>query len=306
MSIGSLCLLVHRLVRRILRIAHPPRHAEAWALLWLCCSWVSDPHAPEQLDAAREAAKRAVELDPTHGTGQYALGFTYARRGRLGEAIRYLRDAVRLQPTSELAALDQCHLLTWNGQLDEAVAEGLRRLRQSPDVNVWWNISFPLRVLNPAFCRGWIIRGLARHPIGDRRTRLKLERMTLDCLHGEASAAHLRAERILALAPGYLEGALTSIEIRLAQRRWQPALDWLEPRVPRLGDRATTLSLSARALDTLYGIALQGVGRRKAAGPVFADGSEWTGEWLYAAAARRKLAPPVATARRCCRPAMLQ
>jgi DNA-binding winged helix-turn-helix (wHTH) protein/tetratricopeptide (TPR) repeat protein len=272
-----------------------PGHAEAWALLSLCCSWASDPHAPEQLDAAREAAKRAVGLDPTHGTGQYALGFTYARRGRLGEAIRYLRNAVTLQPTSELAALDLCHLLTWNGQLDEAVAEGLRRLRQSPDVNVWWNISFPLRVLNPAFCRGWIVRGLARHPSDDRRTRLKLELMTLDCLHGEASAAQLRAERILVLAPGYLEGSLTSVEILVAQRRWKPALDWLEPRVPRLGHRATTLSLSARSLDTLYGIALLGIDRCRAAGQVFeqaldrheatiAGGSEWPGEWLNAAA----------------------
>jgi DNA-binding winged helix-turn-helix (wHTH) protein len=272
-----------------------PSHAEAWALLSMCHSFASDPGAPHHLEAAQDAASRALELAPNHGAAHCAMGSTCMHHGRFATAIRHLREASILQPTSDLAALDLCHLLAWNGQLDEAVAEGLRRLRQSPDVNIWWHIGFPLRLLNPEFSRSWIIRGLARHPADDRRTRLKLELMTLDSLHGDATAACTRAERILALAPNYLEGALTSIEVLLAHHAWESALAWLTPRVQRYGHKITTLSLAGRSLDTCYGVALQGIGRRQAARPVFeqalerhqasiAGGTEWSGECLSAAA----------------------
>jgi tetratricopeptide (TPR) repeat protein len=50
------------------------------------------------LDEALKLVSRAVELEPTAGAYQDSLGWVYFRMGDLGQAEKYLREAVRLDP----------------------------------------------------------------------------------------------------------------------------------------------------------------------------------------------------------------
>ncbi len=70
---------------------HPTRYQiEVWRGVTLV-------HA-QQLDAAREALRDAVGLDPVRGDAQYYLGLLEARAGRGAAALNHLRNAVACAP----------------------------------------------------------------------------------------------------------------------------------------------------------------------------------------------------------------
>jgi arabinofuranosyltransferase len=55
----------------------------------------------EEFDAAADAFRRALAVDPSLGPARHNLGLALARAGRLKEAIAELREAARLEPDSE-------------------------------------------------------------------------------------------------------------------------------------------------------------------------------------------------------------
>lgn len=86
-----------------------------------------------QVDAARAAFQRALQLDPRNAQACYGLANALVARGRFAEAAGLLRIALALEPDYPLAdyALGNC--LVHLGQIDDGLAHYQRAARHRPD-----------------------------------------------------------------------------------------------------------------------------------------------------------------------------
>jgi tetratricopeptide (TPR) repeat protein len=88
--------------------------------------------AKGELDAAIEAAKKTLELDPNFFSAHYVLGVAYRRQGRYDEAIAESEKAVEVSGRQSwgLANLGQCYAVAGNRDKARAL---LRELEEKYD-----------------------------------------------------------------------------------------------------------------------------------------------------------------------------
>ena len=99
-----------------------PRNAAAWYLK------ASIHNQSSELEPAREAAKRALELDPAEPLHWQAMGDSYGLGGRFAEALPYYRKELSLAPKSPAAQADVARVLALGAIEEEEFDEGVERL----------------------------------------------------------------------------------------------------------------------------------------------------------------------------------
>ena len=108
-------------------IAVDPKYAQAWeglAEVHTILRSRSLTRADDSCARAEEAARKAIELDPTLAEPHATLGaLAFGHRWRWEEAGREFREAIRLDPHCVTARQWHSGLLAWLGMLDEARAE---------------------------------------------------------------------------------------------------------------------------------------------------------------------------------------
>ena len=72
------------------------------------------------LDRARDAARKAIELDPDYYDGHAAMAYVHLQDNNLDQAIARARRALDLNPNDTFAMADLAEFLGYAGQADEA------------------------------------------------------------------------------------------------------------------------------------------------------------------------------------------
>jgi TolB-like protein/DNA-binding SARP family transcriptional activator len=116
-------------------VVRDPNYAPAWALLAQAHFFVPNFHpafwsgiveelrtlVDASLPRAEEAARRAIQLDPSHADGYVSLGHVEDYRGRLLQAHELYSKALSLDPTNSEALALYGNLLASVGYLKEAL-----------------------------------------------------------------------------------------------------------------------------------------------------------------------------------------
>ena len=151
--------------------------------------------------AADEKFQRALELDPRYSTGHYWYAFTIAPQGRLDEAIEHARVAAEIDPLSLVNVRGYGFILMWSGRYEEALAQ-LDRVRE----------------LDPNFSPNW--GGYSRIYAVQGRWR-------------EATAAFVRLAELRGWNPEAIRHATAAMERHARERRPVPVPADLGTAVPR-------------------------------------------------------------------------
>lgn len=125
--------------------AAPPRYEEALRIAMVCvalepkmCGQYINLGAAllrtNQIDAAIEAYRRAVELAPDLSQAHRTLGLALAKAGEYDEAIAECRKAVELRPENSLAHYSLGTVLWQSGDLDSAINAYQSAIALSPEV----------------------------------------------------------------------------------------------------------------------------------------------------------------------------
>lgn len=116
-------------------IAKDPSFAPAYARLAWAYAWRSGQpmfHAAEEMTKMRQAAEKAIHLDPLSADAYVALGILYSRQAQWEQAEKSFRRALELEPNRSLTRqLLSMYLLLPLGRIDEAVQQG--RLAEESD-----------------------------------------------------------------------------------------------------------------------------------------------------------------------------
>lgn len=92
-----------------------PEFGQAWAFLALANFWVLEhtraPNWKQNIKVGKQAARRALELEPTNYFSQLAMYFVEVTAGRFGDAIDRVQKAYMLEPNRQIAKF------TWGSAL---------------------------------------------------------------------------------------------------------------------------------------------------------------------------------------------
>jgi len=177
-------------------LALDPRYAPSWVNL--ASNLVNEVFiglhgAEDGFPRAREAANKALEIDPESAQAHAALGSIAVAEGNLADAATHFARALELDPASPTVLGNSSALLKSLGRLDEAIALDEEAVRRDP-VNTAW-------MFNLAAAKHWA--GRDDESIALLRTVLRLS--------PGYSAAHLILGEAL-LEKGDAEAALAEIE----------------------------------------------------------------------------------------------
>ncbi len=130
-------------------VERDPRFAAAWAAIadgWLYRGRYASASQREKYDKAREAAARAVALDPGLADGHAALAQVYADYDwDFPRAEEEFRRALELNPNSDVAHGQYAYLLLFRRDFDGALTHIRRATEIDPLSPVW------------AVLRGWVL-----------------------------------------------------------------------------------------------------------------------------------------------------
>jgi len=122
-------------------IAIDPRYALAYAGLasinamkW---TYTSDPAC---LDAAKQHAYRAIELDPSLGEPHIWLGYVLFREGNFNQALEEEQKAGRLSPANHMGPYFEGLILKEMGRLDEAISALQKAMAIDPQFTGAWSV----------------------------------------------------------------------------------------------------------------------------------------------------------------------
>jgi tetratricopeptide (TPR) repeat protein len=195
-------------------IARDPRFAAAWAAIadsWLMRGRYGNTSPRKQFDLTREAALKAVALDPNLADGHAALGQVYADHDwDWGRAERELLRALELNPNSDRAHGQYAYLLTVRRDFDGALEHVSRTIAIDPVSPTW------------ALVRGWTLDCSGRHEEAIRHLEETLRlhpRLIPALLH--LGIAYTNAGKP-DLAITRLDEALASIRARRSSWRSRP------------------------------------------------------------------------------------
>lgn len=101
-----------------------------------------DPAA--ELNAAREYARKAVELGPDYYDSHSAMAYFHIQEGRLDKAVARYEQALELNPNDTNAMASLAEALTYGGQPEDAEELMLRVTRLDPLHQDWikWNLAW--------------------------------------------------------------------------------------------------------------------------------------------------------------------
>jgi tetratricopeptide (TPR) repeat protein len=143
----------------------------AWANLAIALGAAT----PESLDAALDAARRAVAIAPGSDAAQRALGMTLLALGQYAEAERPLRAALRLSPVDAAGWLALGDALGRATRFDDAIAAFRRAVEVDPRlVAAWGNMALAYTELgNTARARALLDTVAALDPRNPRTKALQ-------------------------------------------------------------------------------------------------------------------------------------
>lgn len=122
-------------------IARDPRFAAAWAAIadsWLFRGRYGNSSPREKFEKAREAAMKAVALDPELADGHAALAQVYADQDwDWPRAEREYRRALELNPNSDVAHGQYAYLLLFRRDFDGALEHSARATEVDPLSPLW-------------------------------------------------------------------------------------------------------------------------------------------------------------------------
>jgi DNA-binding winged helix-turn-helix (wHTH) protein/TolB-like protein/Flp pilus assembly protein TadD len=122
-------------------LARDPRFAAAWAALadlWLLRGRYGNSSPREQFEKARQAALKALELDPELAEGHAALAQVYADYDwKWAQAEREYRRALELNPSSDVAHAQFAYLLLFRRDFDGALEHAARATDIDPLSPIW-------------------------------------------------------------------------------------------------------------------------------------------------------------------------
>ena len=104
-----------------------PNHADSWGLLGAAYAdrahwWVEARERPALRDRAREAAQRALKLDPKNANARAAMAYARPFRGSWLHMDREFRKAIADQPGAQLVTYSLALLLGHVGRMRESAA----------------------------------------------------------------------------------------------------------------------------------------------------------------------------------------
>ena len=136
---------MHAKVRDLLERAVniDPNYAGAWAMLSIVYgdevrggyNFLAEP---PPLDRALNAAKTAIELDPTNAAGHHALFMTHFNRGEISAYQRAAKQALALNPNYPDLLADYGACLGFTGNWDQGISYVLRAVELSPHPPGWY------------------------------------------------------------------------------------------------------------------------------------------------------------------------
>jgi TolB-like protein/Flp pilus assembly protein TadD len=117
-------------------IKEDPGYAPAWAGLSQAILELVQWHyeGEEELPPAMRAAERAIQLDPDHGEGYFALGNFYRMQRRFDESERAMQKGLGLSPGSAGGHSNYAAMLRDSGQLEKSVREARISVELDPRV----------------------------------------------------------------------------------------------------------------------------------------------------------------------------
>jgi TolB-like protein/class 3 adenylate cyclase len=125
-----------------------PDYTEAWA--WLALIYLDEhrfgynlrPERPRPLDAALEAAKRAVSLDPENQYAQYALAKVHYHRHESEEFFIHAAKALALNPNNVQVLADIGFFTAFAGQWDRGLSMVRKAMALDPNFPGWYHHVF--------------------------------------------------------------------------------------------------------------------------------------------------------------------
>ncbi len=159
------------------------------------------PSRADSLRAARDAARRALELEPYNPEAYAVLGFADAIEGNLDAAIGLFRTALEQNPNHADVAARLSITLTFNGQIDEAVRVGEQAIRLNPQYPGWYagNLGFALRMAGRFDEAEARFREYSQREVGFGLLDLVLVYIAT----GREDLARIEARNMLAHRPGF-------------------------------------------------------------------------------------------------------
>jgi TolB-like protein/Tfp pilus assembly protein PilF len=126
-----------------------PNYAEAWSNLAFAegLKFIQTDGAEAQRRSAQEAAEKAAQLDPNHGSGHAAMGMYlyYCLRDYDG-ALRELEQAQQQTPNDPLIIQGIGLVKRRQGKLDESIEVQMQSARLDPlNEDIWVNIAWTYR-----------------------------------------------------------------------------------------------------------------------------------------------------------------
>ncbi|MBW4709518.1 winged helix-turn-helix domain-containing protein [Roseobacter sp. YSTF-M11] len=97
-----------------------------------------------ELNAARDYARKAIELAPDYYDGHSAMAYLHIQEGKLDKAIARYRQALELNPNDTGAMASLAEALTYSGQAEAAEDLMLKVIRLDPRHQDWikWNLAW--------------------------------------------------------------------------------------------------------------------------------------------------------------------
>jgi tetratricopeptide (TPR) repeat protein len=103
------------------------------AYAWKSFSRTGDPNREEKLQKMQAAAEAAIQLDPLLAEAHSALGTALAERGQWEQAEQSFRRAIEIDPNSSAAHAHFSRFYYWPlGRIREAVREARAAVRNDP------------------------------------------------------------------------------------------------------------------------------------------------------------------------------
>ena len=235
--------------------------AEAWSGLARRYFFAGAFIGHAYFDSGLVAADRSVALDSELSSGHYARGDLLRALGQVEPArVAYLR-ALELDP-SHAAAMDNLSLLeSGSGRYDESLYWAMRAVPLDPNGFLsYFHVSIPLILLgDDATSERWLVAAARRFP---DTPRLEICLAWLDLVRGRDSVALERARRLVAVQPSDQEPPSLLANLVLVTRA--PDAESVVARLYREGPDAQGWFM-AQSYRSLYALLLARRGQRDSA-----------------------------------------
>ena len=153
---------------------------------------------------ALQLARTAVALDPQLARAQYALGTSLISNGDIDEARLAMQRAIELDANYWAALADFAFLETNAGRLDQSVYWARRAVPLAPNVgHSYYHLGTPLMLLDAAAAEPWLQAIAARFPAADGNGGERIQALLafLDAQRGRVDAALTRMRATAASQP---------------------------------------------------------------------------------------------------------